>query len=300
VAIKIIEKSKLTDNDKVRLQREKDINRLIDHESILTFNELYEDNEGFYFVMDLMTGGELYDRIAKGGPMPELECKRHMRDLFDAVTYLHKNGVAHRDLKPENLLFTSHEPNAKIKIIDFGFAKIEVNPHELQTPVGTPAFVAPEVMTQETYSKSVDMWSLGCVLFFMLFGKPPFYSPDQKELEEMVSNGEFEIPSTPEVSQEAISLIYELLELDSEKRITAINALEHKWFTKDLSNNNKSTNNNLWISTDNLKQVKHAFNIAYDISTREKELNNQNNNNKNMIIVLGDPMESPLWIKKPN
>ncbi|KAI5640476.1 protein kinase domain-containing protein [Phthorimaea operculella] len=130
-------------------------------------------------VMECMDGGELFQRIQdnRDGAFTERQAAEIMHSICVAVRHLHDSDIAHRDIKPENLLYTSMEPNAVLKLTDFGFAKETLAiADSLQTPCYTPYYVAPEVLGPEKYDKSCDIWSLGVVMYILLCGFPPFYS----------------------------------------------------------------------------------------------------------------------------
>ena len=135
--------------------------------------------------MELCTGGELFDKIAKNHRFGEKQSAILMRKIFSAVHHLHNLGICHRDLKPENFLYTSNEEDADIKLIDFGlsirFGEIqEAHPDEmLHSVVGTPYYVAPEVL-RGNYEFACDVWSLGVIMYVTLCGYPPFEGDHNK------------------------------------------------------------------------------------------------------------------------
>jgi len=148
-------------------------------------------------------------------------------------TYI-KKGIIHRDLKPENLLYASPEEDAEIKLADFGLSKIVGIDEEssvTNTTCGTPGYVAPEVLRMKGYDRSVDMWSIGVILYILLCGFPPFYEDNTAKLFQTIMEGKFEFPD-PEwtnISDSAKDLIKRMLTVDPKKRITADDALEHPW-----------------------------------------------------------------------
>ncbi|KAF9414663.1 hypothetical protein HW555_007524 [Spodoptera exigua] len=145
--------------------------------------DVYENSYGgrgcLLVVMECMDGGELFQRIQdnRDGAFTERQAAEIMHSICVAVRHLHDSNIAHRDIKPENLLYSSTQPNAVLKLTDFGFAKETLTPADtLQTPCYTPYYVAPEVLGPEKYDKSCDIWSLGVVMYILLCGFPPFYS----------------------------------------------------------------------------------------------------------------------------
>ncbi|GAB5365581.1 hypothetical protein AAMO2058_001070500 [Amorphochlora amoebiformis] len=220
----------------------------IDHKYCIKFHEAFEDSNYLYMAMELCTGGELFDRIIEKKKHTEHEAADTLYMLFQGLEYIHHHGLAHCDLKPDNFLFLDKSPNSPIKIIDFGMAK-PVHPHQYHKQFcGTPYYVAPEIINQRGYNLSCDMWSMGVIMFLMLFGYPPFHSRKKKEgnaghreIFEKIKKG-FEpvvrkgygpwFPTHVKVSSEARDLMARLMEMDTSKRITADEALNHPWFTK--------------------------------------------------------------------
>jgi serine/threonine protein kinase len=190
-----------------------------------------------YLVMDLMAGGELFDRIVDKDHYSEKEAKKAMVDILVAIQYTHKQNIVHRDLKPENILYASPADDAALKLADFGLAMM-LDPNELMnSQCGTPGYVAPEVLMGHFYGKEVDMWSVGVILYILLCGFPPFYDENNEELYKMIVNArvEFLSPYWDSVSPEAIDLIRKMLEKEPGKRLTADQALEHPWIIKEAS-----------------------------------------------------------------
>jgi len=179
----------------------------------------------------LCEGGELFDRIIEAEFFTEDIAARIFRQILMALNYCHSNDIVHRDLKPENFLFVDKSEEADIKIIDFGLSKI-MNGGKLQrmkTRAGTPYYISPEVLAGN-YDVSCDMWSAGCMLYILLCGYPPFYGDDNSEILAMVQKGIFDFDGEEwdDVSNDAKDLIKKLI-TRPEKRLTAEEALKHKW-----------------------------------------------------------------------
>ena len=166
-AIKIIDKTQLGENELESLYNELKVMSLIDHPNIVRVYEYYECHGVVFIVMELMNGGELFDKIVEYEHYTEKQASEAFRPIVDAVRYCHKLGIVHRDLKPENLLYSSNEDNAMIKVSDFGFAKflIPKSQEQLFTACGTPSYVAPEIIESKGYDYKVDCWSLGVILY---------------------------------------------------------------------------------------------------------------------------------------
>ncbi|MBN3299673.1 KCC1D kinase, partial [Amia calva] len=164
----------------------------IKHENIVALEDIYESPNHLYLVMQLVSGGELFDRIVEKGFYTEKDASTLIRQVLDAVNYLHKMGIVHRDLKPENLLYFNPADESKIMISDFGLSKMEGTGDVMSTACGTPGYVAPEVLAQKPYSKAVDCWSIGVIAYILLCGYPPFYDENDSKLFEQILKAEYE------------------------------------------------------------------------------------------------------------
>ncbi|CUV04485.1 unnamed protein product [Cryptosporidium hominis] len=236
-AVKIILKPKLENIN--RLKREILIMKRLDHPNIIKLFEVFEDTNYLYFVMEICTGGELFDRIIKRGHFSERYAAVIMRQVFSAIAYCHSNEFMHRDLKPENLLFSDSSPNSLLKVIDWGFAAKCPKTHKFTSVVGTPYYVAPEVL-YGSYSKLCDLWSAGVILYILLCGYPPFHGKDNVEILRKVKIGQYSLEhnSWKYVSDSAKDLIKRLLMTDPNKRISAQDALNHPWIKSQISSPN--------------------------------------------------------------
>ncbi|XP_055274762.1 LOW QUALITY PROTEIN: calcium/calmodulin-dependent protein kinase type 1G [Moschus berezovskii] len=212
------------------LENEIAVLKKIKHENIVTLEDIYESATHYYLVMQLVSGGELFDRILERGVYTEKDASLVIQQVLSAVKYLHENGIVHRDLKPENLLYLTPEENSKIMITDFGLSKMEQS-GVMSTACGTPGYVAPEVLAQKPYSKAVDCWSIGVITYILLCGYPPFYEETESKLFEKIKEGyyEFESPFWDDISESAKDFICHLLEKDPNERYTCEKALRHPW-----------------------------------------------------------------------
>lgn len=202
-------------------------------------------------VMEMMSGGELFDRISRKRRFTEREACIVTKQIAIALQHCHNNNVAHRDLKPENLLLKDNSCDMIIKLTDFGFAKVDHG--NLTTPHFTPYYVSPQILEASkfqkavkagtapegytyTYDKSCDMWSLGVILYIMLCGYPPFYSevPSQlfsRSMEQKILRGEYDFPAREwgRVSYQAKTIVVRLLNVDSDRRMTVDELLNSAW-----------------------------------------------------------------------
>ncbi|XP_047242553.1 calcium/calmodulin-dependent protein kinase 1Db isoform X2 [Girardinichthys multiradiatus] len=215
----------------------KEVLGTIKHENIVALEDIYESSNHLYLIMQLVSGGELFDRIVEKGFYTEMDASRLIRQVLDAVNYLHSMGIVHRDLKPENLLYFSPHDDSKIMISDFGLSKMEGTGGVMATACGTPGYVAPEVLAQKPYSKAVDCWSIGVIAYILLCGYPPFYDENDSKLFEQIlkADYEFDAPYWDDISDSAKDFISSLMEKDPEKRFTCDQALEHPWIAGDTA-----------------------------------------------------------------
>mmetsp|Transcript_11707 Transcript_11707/g.28520 ORF Transcript_11707/g.28520 Transcript_11707/m.28520 type:complete len:243 (+) Transcript_11707:2-730(+) len=184
-------------------------------------------------VMELVSGGELFDRIVSRGSYTEADAALCIRQICGALQYMHKMGICHRDLKPENILYATPDPDAPIKLADFGLAKVVSSDAIMQTACGTPGYVAPEILQNQGFGVEVDCWSVGVILYILLCGFPPFYEEELPKLFSTIMQGKYDFPSPwwDNVSDDAKDLVQKLLVVDPKARYTADDVLEHQWIT---------------------------------------------------------------------
>uniref|UniRef100_T1J1E2 Protein kinase domain-containing protein n=1 Tax=Strigamia maritima TaxID=126957 RepID=T1J1E2_STRMM len=224
-AIKCIDKKALKGKED-SLENEIKVLHRLKHSNIVQLVETYEEKTKVYLVMELVTGGELFDRIVEKGSYTEKDASDLIRQVLEAVDYMHEQGVVHRDLKPENLLYYSPDEDSKIMISDFGLSKME-DSGIMATACGTPGYVAPEVLAQKPYGKAVDVWSIGVISYILLCGYPPFYDENDANLFAQILKGEFEFdsPYWDEISESAKDFIRHLMCVDADKRYSCKQAI---------------------------------------------------------------------------
>ena len=230
--MKTIPKKKM-EKDYIMVQRELELLRDLDHPNVIKFYECYQDSLSFHFVMEYCSGGELTDRVANKSSITEAETAKIMSKAFSAVNYIHEKGIVHRDIKPDNFLYASKDPDAEIKLIDFGLSRYFA-PHQLlESQVGTPYYIAPDVIMGD-YDYRCDYWSLGVMMFVLLAGRVPFDGPNTLELAKEILTAQPNLKAYPwmKISKEAKDLVSRLLEKDANKRITAKEALQHPWIKR--------------------------------------------------------------------
>jgi calcium/calmodulin-dependent protein kinase-4 len=183
-------------------------------------------------VLDLLEGGELFDRIIEKGHFRESDAANCFAQMVLALKYLHDKQIVHRDLKPENLLFATKANDSAIKLIDFGLAG-SIKDGLLKTPCGTPNYVAPEILRRQKYGVQADMWSIGVILYIILCGFPPFYdeNDDLGRLYRKIKRADYDMPSPywDNITPDAKDLVKKLLQPDPKKRLSAGDTLQHGW-----------------------------------------------------------------------
>ncbi|KAH8925091.1 Pkinase-domain-containing protein [Atractiella rhizophila] len=234
--------------------------RQLSHPAIIQLHSFSESTDHYFLKLELMEGGELFHQIVKLTYFSEDLSRWVVRQVAEGIKYLHNvGGVVHRDIKPENLLFSSipivpnpnpiHRPYdedkmdegifipgvggggiGRVKIADFGLSKI-IWDEETGTPCGTVGYTAPEIVKDERYSTGVDMWALGCVLYTVLCGFPPFYDESINVLTEKVARGYYTFlsPWWDDISSSSKDLITHLLDVNPERRYNIDQFLEHPW-----------------------------------------------------------------------
>ncbi|CAI5473886.1 unnamed protein product [Closterium sp. Yama58-4] len=203
------------------------------HPSVITLQEVFEDDKAIHLVMELCAGGDLFDRIKSRGQIPEADAALVLKQLLEALLHCRSLGILHRDIKPENILLCSPSENVPIKLIDFGVATVLEEGSTCREMAGTPEYMAPEVL-DECYNYEADVWSAGVTLYVMLSGVPPFWESSNRTLEEAIRKKKvvFKYWRWATVSEEAKDLITRMLEKDPLDRITAREVLAHPWIQK--------------------------------------------------------------------
>jgi len=236
-AVKVVDKKQIVDAKiQQRLEGEVSILQKVSHPNIVPLYEVYDTAEKIFMVMDLVDGGELFKKILQRGFYSEKEACEVVRGLLDAVRYLHERKIIHRDLKPENLLIRKGK-DTQILLTDFGLSRILGEESLASTAVGTPYYVAPEIILARGYDTQVDLWSIGVITYFILAGFPPFMGESLPDIVDLILKCGYSFPSPyfDEVSSEAKDFIRRLLVLEPAHRMTADEAMKHPWIKKGES-----------------------------------------------------------------
>lgn len=235
VAIKVLDKDRIQkQNMGNQIKREISIMKMITHRFIVGMKEVLASRSKIFIVLELVTGGELFDHIVKEGRFSEEKARHYAQQLVEGVDYCHRMGICHRDLKPENLLL---DESKNLKISDFGLSSLYVGDSDgdgasrtelLHTTCGTPNYVAPEVLADRGYDgKKADVWSIGVIIYVFLAGFLPFDESTIVALFQKIQKAEFTYPSW--FSEEARSLLNLMLVSSPSDRLSLLQVKEHPW-----------------------------------------------------------------------
>ncbi|RKP29465.1 Pkinase-domain-containing protein [Metschnikowia bicuspidata] len=235
-AVKVVSKSELEEGHHATksggltygIEREIIIMKLLTHPNVLRLYDVWETSKALYLVLEYVEGGELFDLLIERGPLHEQEAVKYFRQIILGTAYCHALGICHRDLKPENLLL---DASLNVKLADFGMAALESNGKLLETSCGLPHYAAPEIVSGLKYHGAAsDLWSCGVILFALLTGRLPFDDENIRNLLLKVQAGNFEMPA--ELSPDAQDLIWRMLTVDPNERISTSQVLRHRLLSK--------------------------------------------------------------------
>lgn len=282
VAVKVVDKARLDTETASLLQNELEVLRAVsEHPGIVTLLDSIETDEHMYFVMEYVDGGPLLDRIVLRGSFSENDARILLRATLLTLEFLADLGCVHRDIKPENILVDNYSKAWPAKLTDFGLSA-KMQPDELlYKTLGTPLFVAPEILNGRGYDSACDIWSLGVVLYLVLCGYPPFpYGTPSLLIEAIVAGAySFPAPEWDAVSGDAKDALRRMMEVDPAKRITPTEALAHPWFravqsTSDLPNSKLKTFNARRKLKASVVAVRTTFDLmkAVKVAVKQKPL----------------------------
>eukprot|EP00545_Synedropsis_sp_CCMP1620_P013214 CAMPEP_0119011510 /NCGR_PEP_ID=MMETSP1176-20130426/5724_1 /TAXON_ID=265551 /ORGANISM="Synedropsis recta cf, Strain CCMP1620" /LENGTH=1102 /DNA_ID=CAMNT_0006964353 /DNA_START=51 /DNA_END=3359 /DNA_ORIENTATION=+ len=277
-AVKKIDRSKMFWGDRDALEDEISNLKLVrDGPHIVKLYEEYYNKQDCFLVMELMDGGELFDRIITKRTFTEREARDVTQCMLEALHYMHSKRVVHRDLKPENLLLPSTKVDTNIKLADFGFAKKVRTQNGCRTLCGTPGYLAPEILERwPAYDTKCDLWSVGVILFLLLGGYLPFEDEDEDKVFDRTRNGyyEFHPHYFGKVSNEAKELVTVLLTVNPSKRASTEKAMAHKWMTRqgDQLQGKQLNADKLKATIMAKEKIRRAVNTVV-VANRMKDLN---------------------------
>lgn len=238
------------------------------HPQVVRIYDFYQTDTKVYVVMELLRGGELLDAVMELGHYTELDAVTVMKQLFTGLISIHAQNITHRDLKLENLILAESGNLSSLRIADFGLAKkMKTSRGKLSAQCGSPGYVAPEVILGQQYTPAVDMWAAGCIMYGLLCGELPFYEKDEQAMFRRIAKAKMHLPSE-EISESGLELLNALLCLDKVTRLTAAEALEHRWVTGE-SSRDENAGGSTPISRSRMQKFaeKHAW--ADALQTRE-------------------------------
>ncbi|CAL8368055.1 unnamed protein product [Lota lota] len=213
--------------------------KMVNHPNILQLIDTFETRKEYFIIQELATGGDVFDWILDQGNYTERDASNVVRQVLEAVAYLHSLNIVHRNLKLENLMYYTENNHNKVVLRDFYLSKFENG--SITEPCGTPEYLAPEVVARHRYGRPVDCWAVGVIMYILLSGNPPFYDETEEENTDLhnriifcrIVAGEFEFdtPYWDDISPAAKELVCRLMEVDQMLRITAQDALWHEWIS---------------------------------------------------------------------
>lgn len=241
-AVKAVNKEKAGSYAIKLLEREVTIMKTINHEHLIYLEEVYETPKRVYLVMELCDAGGLHTLLKEKTSFSEMETRTVIKQMVDAIAYLHDYDIVHRDLKLENILLSKPENDEllNIKITDFGLSYVKGgvgSDSMMQSVCGTPMYMAPEVIDDLGYSQQCDIWSIGVIMYLLFTGKPPFMAESEEKLNELIKKGQvdFSDPCWETCQDSAKNLLLGMLKVDPAHRRTAKEILNHPWITGDES-----------------------------------------------------------------
>jgi serine/threonine protein kinase len=279
-AVKVVNKANRDSAEMEYILREMDIMMRVSHPNIVATFDVFDTPSVLNLVIDIMPGGELFDIVADKGHLSEAQASQVVRELIKACDYLHSIDIVHCDIKPENILCKSAEWPLEVKLCDFGLsdyidpAREQELGHDntLTAVIGTPGYIAPEVVKREPYGRAVDMWACGVVLYVMLSGRLPFFGRTDVECLRRIAHGQYSFPDREwkDISEHAISLVKSLLQVNPTKRLTAHAALQHRWLATPEHNSQIMLSNDLRELRSSHRKFKRAVMGIWTVQRMEQ------------------------------
>jgi serine/threonine protein kinase len=236
------------------------------HPNIVKCYDIIDDIDTIYIILEYCESGDLSKILDKSKPLDEKTVKYYFKQLVNGIKYINSENIIHRDIKPKNILLTNDKKT--LKICDFGLSCNNIGSPHIYTICGSPLYMAPEMFMQKSYNKAIDLWSIGIILYEMLYGRNPFYRfKDQSELETFMLNENINIPEfnkNKKISELCISLLSSLLQKEAETRITFEELYNHKWLDDDIDELNLEINSESEES-ENYKLTKSTNEMIFEL-----------------------------------
>ncbi|KAM4740268.1 caM kinase-like vesicle-associated protein [Anableps anableps] len=272
--------------------------KMVKHPNILQLVDVFETKKEYFLFLELATGREVFDWILDQGYYSERDTSNVVRQVLEAVAYLHSLHIVHRNLKLENLVYYNRLKNSKIVISDFHLAKLENG--LIKDPCGTPEYLAPEVVGRQRYGRPVDCWAIGVIMYILLSGNPPFYDEsDDDDYENhdknlfrkiLAGDYEFDSPYWDEISDSAKNLVARLMEVDQDQRLTAQEAINHEWISGGAASDKNIKENVCAQIEKNFARAK--WKKAVRVTTIMKRLRApEQSESKPTVPVAGEPAD---------
>ncbi|XP_049467715.1 death-associated protein kinase 2 isoform X2 [Panthera uncia] len=251
------------------IEREVSILRQVLHPNVITLHDVFENRTDVVLILELVSGGELFDFLAQKESLSEEEATSFIKQILDGVNYLHAKKIAHFDLKPENImLLDKNIPIPHIKLIDFGLAHEIEDGVEFKNIFGTPEFVAPEIVNYEPLGLEADMWSIGVITYILLSGASPFLGDTKQETLANITavSYDFDEEFFSQTSELAKDFIRKLLVKETRKRLTIEEALRHPWITP-VDNQQALVRRESVVNLENFKKqyVRRRWKLSFSI-----------------------------------
>lgn len=303
-AVKILDISLMAIEDRQSFQLEcKILQELPQHANLCFTREYFQAEKKVHIVCELLSGGELFDRILQKEFYSEIEAIVVIAQIASALQAVHNIGVVHRDLKPENILYSNMSISSTVKVVDFGMSAFYVEGVDdpLTQPCGTVSYAAPEVINSEGYNQQADMWSLGVISYILLSGMPPFDDEDEANLFDEILHGEIDFKSEEwnDISVLAQNFVGALMDRDKEGRLDSAGVLNHPWITESLTRENVNSASAAILSK--CLNPHHALTGAKGETTSAMNTNSQVSSTRKKAINLSQAQERlkqfTVWIE---
>jgi calcium/calmodulin-dependent protein kinase I len=291
VAVKCILRKKIEPSVDAAVFEEVLIMSGLHHRYICPMIDYFEEDRCHFVVMELEKGGDLCERINEKVCYAEPDAMIVVRNICEAMEFVHDKGFAHCDIKPRNYLLHSKKDDLDVRLADFGFAQHVHAPNSLTSQCGTPFFVAPEVINRKPYDQKVDMWSIGVTAYLLLCGETPFNGKNRQQLFRRISCDDPIFPDDKwgHISDEAVDFVRKLLTKDPAKRLSATDALRHRWLADSKHHRSKMP------SYDKAPESSEEFSELTETTKRSRDAPEMmNHHNNNAVPRSPNPKSSSL------